>query len=70
MAKEKEEYKAFGVARKIDEFGPVVKDLTGETTYAVSEKQAISHLLSRAKKELGLLQSAKLVFEGKVVRTK
>lgn len=70
MAKEKEEYTAFGVARKMNEFGQIVKDLTGETTCAVSEKQAISHFLSRTKKELGLLQSSKLIFEGRVVKTK
>ena len=68
MPKEKVLYSLTGVVRKFDETGPVVKQVHDEETLAVSDKQARSHIVSRTKKELGLLQSAKLVFEGKITR--
>lgn len=60
-------YALNGVIRKFDSSGPIVKTVRNEETTAVSPSKARSNIIFRTKKELGLLASAKLIFEGKIV---
>lgn len=70
MPKDKVKHIANGVIRKYDKNGPIVKKIVNERTSAVSKKQAANNIVSRTKTELGLLQTAKLVFEGTIEEDK
>lgn len=67
MAQEKKLYHVSGVVRQYDEHGQIVKTVKNEETMAVSEKQAKAHILSRCKKEMGLIQATKMIFEGRAI---